>query len=76
MRPIAYISTSGNLYYEKSAAGPNAIPLIPMPLPLTNARILSTLRGIGRRSPSDKIDWSLIRAIERAHGIYDPEDME
>ena len=75
MRPIAYISTNGNLYYDKSAAGHNAIPLIPMPIPLTNARIVATLRGIGRKSPSDNIDWSLIRAIERAHGIYDPEDV-
>ena len=75
MRPVAYMSCSGNLFHDKSAAGPNAIPLIPIPIPLTSIRAINTTKSIGRKISHDQIDWPLIRAVERAHGIYDPEDI-
>lgn len=75
MRPLAYISTQGNLYHNKEAAGGAAIPLIPVPLPLTKSRIVAAIRSLGRKPIDEQIDWSLIRAIERAHGIYEPEDI-
>lgn len=74
MKPIAYMATDGSLHHDKASAGPNCIPLIPMPIPLTQTRLLSAARRIHRGCSLSDIDIPLIRAIEREHGILSPED--
>jgi hypothetical protein len=74
MKPIAYMASDGSLHYHKERAGPHAIPLIPMPIPLTTQRIISAARRIKRDADVKHLDLSLVRAIEREHGILSPED--